>query len=1224
MNRILPFKLLTLLVLLGMSLTATAYDFTYYNTCYTILDAQARTVEVSQRPTKYSGNWTVHANPVYNGVTYTTVAIGDSAFYNCTGLTSITLPNTVTRIGTSAFRNCTGLTQFTIPSSVTNLGHYSLSSCERLKNVSVPNSVTTMGNGVFYSCDSLNTVTWSNQMTTIPTYTFYECTQLSNFKIPHWIKSIGYCALCNTNLSQIIVPYGVTSIGDKAFAHSSQLTTLLIPSSVTSIGSSALDYCTGLTEIYCNMATPTTATLTNVPSTCKIYVPVGKVGQYKAASGWSGRSSYINAGAFDFNYGSSGYDPNNVYHMTITSTTPVTYNGTTYDGTAKYVFHPKIQTATGFTPTLIETDNMCGSGKKYLITEIGDSAFCWMGSSIKSINFKACEKLEKIGKYAFYKAQGMTSIELPSNLKTIDKYAFWHCEKLPSIVIPNSVNSMGTDVFNNCSALTSVTWGTGMKSIPAYAFYYCTKLATFKFPYWITSIGMGAFQGCGLEQAILPYGLKSISTNAFRSSSIKTLLIPSSVTSMESSAFMNCQNLNEVYCNMATPVSIDVTDLPSTAKFYVPVGKVGQYKATSGWSSRSSYVRAGAFDFNLGNDYNNTATYHMTVTSATPVTYEGVRYDGTAKYVFHPNIITTTLTYIQGNLAESDNMCGSGKMYLMTEVGDSCFNHMSQSVTGVTLEECAKMTKLGKHSFCYAQGLKGITLPNNLTTIEELSFLGCPELASITLPNSLTKIRSQAFYGCSKLTSIAIPNSVTDMGSYVFQGCSTLSSVTWSKGLTGFPAYTFKNCPKLTTFKMPYWITFIGTEAFENSGLKQAILPYGLKDIYSNAFKGCTSLETVLIPGSVTSVNKTAFDGCSGLKTIYCNIKTPPAMDFTGVPGNYTVKAYVPVGQAQRYASADGWRSLKILVGAYDFNYGSGYNAESLYHMNVISTTPVTYDGITYDGTAKYVYHPNVETTNSTGFGCALYETDNMCGSDKKYLITEIGDSCFYHSSAKMADISFLSCAKLTKIGRNAFYNCRIKTLKLPASVTTYDTYALYFMPEMTDLYVENPTPVSVPQYTFQSADQARTTLHVPTQAAVTAYKKATYWKNFYKIVTDAAGTQGDVNDDGVVDPSDITALIDYLLTGKPVNLTNADCDQNGEVDPSDIATLIGYLLNDHWPNSLMAPARAEEAPAKCKAELPVQAPKGFLADKDMPEKVAPAEEPKATAVVLQDDKAVK
>ena len=151
-------------------------------------------------------------------------AIGDSAFYYCDSLTSVSIPDSVTSIGDNAFYFCESLTSVTIPDSVTAIGDSAFSYCDSLTSVSIPDSVTAIGDEVFYSCSSLTSV-----------------------NIPDSVTSIGDRAFCYCDsLTSVSIPDSVTAIGNRAFYYCDSLTSVSIPNSVTSIGDYAFGDCSNL------------------------------------------------------------------------------------------------------------------------------------------------------------------------------------------------------------------------------------------------------------------------------------------------------------------------------------------------------------------------------------------------------------------------------------------------------------------------------------------------------------------------------------------------------------------------------------------------------------------------------------------------------------------------------------------------------------------------------------------------------------------------------------------------------------------------------------------------------------------------------------------------------------------------------------------------------------------------------------------------------------------
>ncbi len=175
-------------------------------------------------------------------------AIGDSAFYYCDSLTSVSIPDSVTSIGDNAFYFCESLTSVTIPDSVTAIGDSAFSYCDSLTSVSIPDSVTAIGDSAFSYCDSLTSVSIPDSVTAIGDEAFYSCSSLTSVNIPDSVTSIGdrafsYC----DSLTSVSIPDSVTAIGDRAFYYCDSLTSVSIPNSVTSIGDYAFGDCSNLT-----------------------------------------------------------------------------------------------------------------------------------------------------------------------------------------------------------------------------------------------------------------------------------------------------------------------------------------------------------------------------------------------------------------------------------------------------------------------------------------------------------------------------------------------------------------------------------------------------------------------------------------------------------------------------------------------------------------------------------------------------------------------------------------------------------------------------------------------------------------------------------------------------------------------------------------------------------------------------------------------------------------
>ena len=277
--------LLLVMMLLPMMAMADAVeiDGIYYN-----LITKGKIAEVTNNPNKYSGSVAIPEKVQYEGTEYSVTSIGNRAFSDCYGLTSVTIGNNVTSIGDWAFSWCSGLPSITVPNSVTSIGNDAFAFCSGLQKVIVkdiaawcgisfsgtssnplyyahrlysdenteiteliiPNSLTSIGYAAFYGCAGLTSITIPNSVTSIGNSAFSGCSGLTSITIGNSVTSIGaYAFTACSGLTSITIPNSVTSIGESAFFRCSGLTSITIGNSVKSIGDKAFQYCSGLTSI---------------------------------------------------------------------------------------------------------------------------------------------------------------------------------------------------------------------------------------------------------------------------------------------------------------------------------------------------------------------------------------------------------------------------------------------------------------------------------------------------------------------------------------------------------------------------------------------------------------------------------------------------------------------------------------------------------------------------------------------------------------------------------------------------------------------------------------------------------------------------------------------------------------------------------------------------------------------------------------------------------------
>ena len=820
-------------------------------------------------------------------VTVTDGDILDGAFYDCSMLTSVTIPNSVTSIGASAFSGCSGLTSVTIPANVTSIGAYAFGGCSGLTSVTIPSSVTSIGEaafsgcssleemtipfvgdkkdplitvfgyifganknlanesyvpsslrtvvitggtrigeGAFSGCSGLTSITLPDSVTRIEDQAFYDCSGLTSITIPSAVTVIARYAFYNcTGLTSVTIPDSVTSIGDYAFRNCSGFTSMTIPECVTSIGSGAFSGCTSLKEITIPFVGGERKTPTDTD-------------QYP----------------FGYLFGATSY----------TGGTKVTqyYYGSSTSSTTKTSFY--------------------------------------IPSSLRKVTVTGGDILYG----AFYNCSMLTSISMPDSVTSIEASAFLGCSGLTSVTVPESVTSIKSNAFKGCTGLTSVTIPSSVTSIGSASFSGCDSLAEMTIPFvgdmmipsntlfgYIfgassysdnascvpsslktvvitggTSIGSNAFRGCSaLTSITVPDSVSSIGSNAFRGcNALTSITVPDSVTSIEPSAFYDCDSLTSITVDEGNSVYHSAWNcLIKTEDNKLIVGCKNSVIPSDG-----SVTSIGASAF-----YGCSGLISVAI----------------------PDSVTKI-----GASAFSD-CSGLTSIYYTGDMATWC------AISG--LNNLMYYGVLSKSLYIGGVKVEGdLEIPSSVTSIEKYAFFGCTDLTSVTISDNVTSIGAYAFSGCRNMTSVTIGSGVTSIGNYAFSDCYELVEVydRSSLGVTvgssdygyvgyyakavytnvyvsnlsanedGYILYTDGEQISLvgysgfdTALTLPEGITEIDRYAFYNcSGLTSVTIPDSVTSIGAYAFNLCNGLTSITIPNSVTSIGDLAFNGCSGLTSI--------------------------------------------------------------------------------------------------------------------------------------------------------------------------------------------------------------------------------------------------------------------------------------------------------------------------------------------------------------------
>ena len=788
------------------------------------------------------------------------VRIGDYAFSDCTELTSVTIPDSVTDIRWRAFYNCVSLKSVTIPKSVINIDNYAFGyyydsnsfGTKKIDGFKINYVKNTHGhmyalkNG-FTDEACLLTNELDDGTLEITKYVGNSATCVIPSEIDgKKVTQIGYNAFSSrTELTSITIPDGVTIIGNSAFSDCTSLETVTIPNSVTQIYPRAFYNCTSLKEV----AIP--ASVTVIRDEAFGYYYDTDSSETKKADGF--KINYVN------NTQGHWYAIKN-----------------------------------GFTDGACFVVNELGDGTVEITGYAGNSATCVIPDEIHG------KKVTRIGENAFRDRTELTSVTIPDSVKYIFDHAFSNCTSLETVTIPNSVTDIYSRAFYNCTSLKEVTIPASVTDIGDEAFgyyryedtweskkvdgfkinyvkntyghYYATEngfsdeaclltnelndgtleiskyvgnsatSATYVIPGEIngkkvTQIGDSAFTVCtSLTSVTIPDGVTSIDEAAFWGcTSLTSVTIPDSVTSIKSKAFFKCTSLKSV------TIPASVTNIGDYA--------LGYYEIYNTDSCEWEMYKVEGFKINYVKD-----TYgHM--------------------YALK-NGFTDEACLLTNELDD-------GTLEITKYAGNSATYVIPGEIDG------KKVTEIGDSAFKGCTELTSITIPDGVIGIGNNAFSGCTSLETVTIPASVTYVGNSAFYGCTSLKSVTVPESVTYIGGYAFAECYSLKYADIPANVTGIGASPFYNCRSLeniNTDEANKWYTTVDGVLYDKdktelinypAGKKDSsyVIPEGIRTIREKAFYGCLNLCELTIPDSVTEIESGAFECSSLISDEYGTIK---------------------------------------------------------------------------------------------------------------------------------------------------------------------------------------------------------------------------------------------------------------------------------------------------------------------------------------------------------------
>lgn len=606
------------------------------------LDSSNKTAEVIQwrNSIKYTGSVVIPQSVNYSGTKYQVTSIGNYAFWDCSGLTTVTIPNSVTNIGNSAFSNCSGLSTVIIPNSVTSIDNYTFYGCSGLTTVTISNSVTSIGNSAFSNCNGLTSIEIPEGVDHIGDEAFLECSSLSSISFPKSLKSIGGKALDGTPwlnaqtddlvyigsvayLYKGVMPYncelilrdGTTGIAGYAFNKCSNLASISIPTTVSSIGSYAFSGCSRLSSVV----------IPNGVKSIDYYT-------FRDCNGLTSISipnsvTSIGSGAF--------YNCKSLKSISIPNTVKSIGGDAFYQSGLTSITIPNsvesIESRAFYNCSSLREVNL-NEGLKTIGHQAFD--FCYALNSVTipktvekfgGIAFAGCTALREIVVDAENPAfdsrgqcnaiietatntliAGCNTTIIPESVTALEHYAFWNCRNLKQIHIPKSIQSLVGETFRGCYSLQSITVSSDNTFFDSRG--NCNAIIDSKtnillagcsntvLPKDIVGIGSYAFDTrYTIKELNLPKGVKFLGFCSFQNcTGLTKVMLPESVDSISAYAFDGCKSITDMYC-YAVSVPTLLYDVfrdsnIKNATLHVPAASLSAYEAADQWKEFGSIV----------------------------------------------------------------------------------------------------------------------------------------------------------------------------------------------------------------------------------------------------------------------------------------------------------------------------------------------------------------------------------------------------------------------------------------------------------------------------------------------------------------------------------------------------------------------------------------------------------------------------------------------------------
>ena len=932
---------------------------------------------------------------IVNGRTYSVKSISADAFRE-KDITSLVLPNSDNSIDiyNNAFSGCTKLTTVSLGTSVVELWDNIFKDCTALKTFTSTN-LSSIGLNTFAGCSSLCEINLNNGLKTIGESAFRNCTALIKINLPDSVINIGSFAFSGcTSLTEVDLSGKLQSVSTSLFENCSSLKSIHIPGSVNSFGSRSFKDCTSL------------ASITFGDGVDNIY-------GYELFLNCSFETVLLPASVSKLNLES--HTGRQTMWPTTLSTISVAESNPFFSSEDGILF-------TKDKSLLL----LCPSGKT--------------GSVTANVNVDA---------YAFYNSS-LEHLVLSDGVTSIGDYAFAN-SALIDVIWTKTPDTVGTNVFYNCTKLNSITLPADLSRIYDGLFYNCTSLVLTELPESVQYIGANAFRGCvHVNPTSLPENLGNVGSFAFNNAGIESVSLGISNEVVIGGSAFSTDSLKHVVLGKVSFGDVDKNDYK-----YLFYGTNLESITVTGDFSVWSQIGP----LSIGKDgelfaciptYEGKVTIPSSVISIldafigcskiTEIDCEDSTKTisvGTNKYRGSFEGCTSLVSIVLPNVVLLDNYtfrgCSSLETVTITtidRIGDMMFS-------GTSLEnlllDYSKTEYVGIRAF---ENMKIESFDASGMEIAEYAFKGCSNLQTfVTDENTILNTGALSGSGIQSLTlyldcpvKIQISNGTSNMSgiaSWLCSECTELSQVILVKGSSQrlvVGEATFEGCTSLKTIQIPDGLEFVylDCKSFADSGLTSFVVESNRIFANRGSFQNSVDLTTVsLIAGSKIVLTGHLFANCTSLKTL--NYSRDVGFEFIDLSAFVGCINFKVLEMNCRYiidADLDA-----------EINNPGTFNPESYY----IETVDLYGYSGSYDNLATLLNYPSIKRIVCTGENSSyLVEDSVVYGIENGVPVCAV----LCERSAKTVMIK----EGISTIGRHAFEGCNnLSKVAFPQSITSID-----------------------------------------------------------------------------------------------------------------------------------------------------------------------------------------